>query len=174
MSLRTGMILNNRYRVVSVLGRGGFGAVYRVWDINMECPRALKVNLDTSNQAQRQFKLEAKILGNLDHLGLPNIIDHFILEGKGQYLVMDYVEGEDLEALLKRQAGPLSEHQVIDWVNQICDALSYLHHQNPPIIHRDIKPANFKIRQDGSASTYILPIGGDTPKNIIPFNSFVL
>ena len=67
MPLSSGQVLNQRYRIVCLLGQGGFGAVYRAWDINMECPRALKENLDTSPEAGRQFKREAKILGQLTH-----------------------------------------------------------------------------------------------------------
>jgi formylglycine-generating enzyme required for sulfatase activity len=151
MPLSPGQVLNQRYRIVSLLGQGGFGAVYRAWDINMECPRALKENLDTSPEAGRQFKREAKILGQLTHQNLPHVIDHFIIPSQGQYLVMDYVEGEDLQQMLMRAGGPLPEAQVLEWVGQVCDALDYLHHQTPPIIHRDIKPANIKITPGGRA-----------------------
>jgi basic membrane protein A len=151
MPLQTGKILSNRYRIVKLLGQGGFGAVYRAWDMNMECPRALKENLDTSPEAQKQFKREAQILGQLTHPNLPHVVDHFIIPGQGQYLVMDYVEGEDLDEMVKRVGGPLPESQVIPWIGQVCDALTYLHSQNPPIIHRDVKPANIKITPQGVA-----------------------
>jgi len=111
----------------------------------MECPRALKENLDTSPEAERQFKREAKILGELSHPNLPHVVDHFTLPGQGQYLVMDFVEGEDLDQMLTRLGSPLPEHKAISWIIQICEALEYMHSQNPPIIHRDIKPANIKI-----------------------------
>ena len=150
MTLATGQILNSRYRIVTLLGQGGFGAVYRAWDMNMERPRALKENLDTSEVAQRQFKREAQMLGDLTHPNLPKVIDHFHIPGQGQYLVMEYVEGEDLQQVLERQ-GPLSEAQALPWILQVCDALSYLHSQNPPVIHRDIKPANIKITPQGRA-----------------------
>jgi serine/threonine protein kinase len=151
MTLSPGQILNNRYRIVMLLGQGGFGAVYRAWDINMECPRALKENLDTSPEAQRQFKREAQILGTLSHPNLPHVIDHFITPGQGQYLVMDFVEGQDLQEMLNNRGGPLPEAQLFIWISQVCDALSYLHSQNPPIIHRDIKPANIKITPGSKA-----------------------
>jgi serine/threonine protein kinase len=151
MPLQTGKVLNGRYRIVKLLGQGGFGAVYRAWDMNMECPRAVKENLDTSPEAQKQFKFEAKLLGDLIHPNLPRVIDHFIIPSQGQYLVMDYVDGEDLQEKLDRSGEPLPESLVIPWLEQICDALTYLHRQNPPIIHRDIKPANIKITPDGKA-----------------------
>jgi len=151
MPLSQGQILNNRYRIVRLLKQGGFGAVYRAWDINMECPRALKENLDTSLEAQRQFKSEARILGDLNHPNLPRVIDHFVIPEQGQYLVMDFVEGDDLSQVLKTTGGPLEVGQALEWINQICDALEYLHSRNPPVIHRDIKPANIKIRPGGKA-----------------------
>ena len=150
MTLSPGQTLKDRYRIVTLLGQGGFGAVYRAWDLNLERPRALKENLDTSESAQRQFKREAQLLSDLSHPNLPKVIDHFVLPGQGQYLVMEYVEGEDLQQMLERQ-GPLAEAQAVDWIGQVCDALIYLHSQNPPVIHRDIKPANIKITPQGKA-----------------------
>ena len=151
MSLKTGQILNNRYRIVSLLGEGGFGAVYRVWDLHMECPRALKENLDITPESQQQFKRESQILDSITHPNLPKVIDHFVLDGIGQYLVMEFIEGEDLKEKINNQEGPLLEKDVLPWIIQICDALAFLHQQDPPIIHRDIKPANIKITPQGMA-----------------------
>jgi serine/threonine-protein kinase len=151
MPLQTGEVLNTRYRIVRLLGQGGFGAVYRAWDLSLKIPCALKENLDNTPEAQRQFAREAIILGNLDHPGLPRVTDHFSIPGQGQHLVMDYIEGEDLDQMLKLRNGPLPEVEVLPWIRQICDALAYLHSQTPPVIHRDIKPANIKIRPDGKA-----------------------
>ncbi|MEW5868583.1 MAG: protein kinase [Chloroflexota bacterium] len=151
MPLSPGQTLNNRYRVVKLLGQGGFGAVYRAWDFNLERPRALKENLGTSPEAQRQFKREAQMLADLSHPSLPRVLDHFIIPGQGQYLVMDFVDGEDLQQLLDRHGGPLPESMVLPWIEQVLDALAYLHSHNPPIIHRDIKPANIKITPEGRA-----------------------
>jgi hypothetical protein len=78
------------------------------------------------------------------------VIDHFTVAGQGQYLVMDFVEGEDLQQMLDRR-GPLPEAEVLPWMFKICDALAYLHNQPQPIIHRDVKPANVKIAPDGQA-----------------------
>jgi formylglycine-generating enzyme required for sulfatase activity/serine/threonine protein kinase len=156
MPLSVGQTLNQRYRIVTLLGQGGFGAVYKAWDQNMERWRALKENLEATPEAQRQFKREALILGDLAHPNLPRVIDHFVTPdpsgGCGSaYLVMDFVEGEDLEKMLERNGRPLPESQVIGWLSQVCDALEYLHGQQPPVIHRDIKPANIKVTPTGKA-----------------------
>jgi formylglycine-generating enzyme required for sulfatase activity/predicted Ser/Thr protein kinase len=151
MPLSPGQTLNNRYRIVKLLGQGGFGAIYRAWDTSLDCPRALKENFDTSPEAQRQFKREAQILTTLTHSNLPKVIDHFIIPGQGQYLVMDYIEGEDLGTMQEKAGGPLPEGQVLNWIEQVCAALEYLHSQNPPIIHRDIKPKNIRITPQGKA-----------------------
>jgi peptide/nickel transport system substrate-binding protein len=151
MPLTSGQVLNNRYRIVKLLGQGGFGAVYRAWDVNLSRPCAVKENMDASPEAQAQFGREATILANLIHNNLARVTDYFFLPGQGQYLVMDYVEGEDLQGMLERTGAPISETQALDWTGQVCDALNYLHSQNPPIIHRDIKPANIKITPEGKA-----------------------
>lgn len=146
--LNIGIIVNNRYRIVKLLGQGGFGAVYRAWDINLNHACALKLNLDTSAEAQRQFQREASTLAALSHPNLPRVTDHFFVQGQGQFLIMDYVDGEDLETTLVRE-GRLSPERALAIITQVADALAYLHQQNPPIIHRDIKPANIRITPDG-------------------------
>jgi serine/threonine-protein kinase len=151
MALLPGQILNNRYRIDELLGQGGMGAVYRAWDMNLDMTVAIKENLDTSPEAQKQFQREAHIVAHLSHPNLPRVSDHFFIPGQGQYLVMDFVEGEDLEQMLTRTGCPLPEQQVLSWIMHVCDALIYLHSQNPPIIHRDIKPANIKITPQGQA-----------------------
>ncbi|MEW5870853.1 MAG: serine/threonine-protein kinase [Chloroflexota bacterium] len=154
MPLAPGQILNNRYRIVKLLGQGGFGAVYRVWDTNLERARALKENLNTGREAQGQFKREAQLMADLSHPNLPKVLDYFSISHQGdfiQYLVMEYIEGEDLEQMSKRWGRGLPEAQVLPWIGQVCEALEYLHTQRPPIIHRDIKPANIKITPEGKA-----------------------
>lgn len=151
MSLRSGEILNNRYRILEQLGHGGFGAVYRVDDLSLKTVCALKENLDYWDEAQRQFEREALLLANLRHPNLPRVTDFFTIAAQGQYLVMDYVEGYDLQNILDRLGHPLEEGQVVRWIDQICDALAYLHEQDPPIIHRDVKPSNIKISPSGKA-----------------------
>ncbi len=152
MPLSAGQSINNRYRIVRLLGKGGFGAVYRAWDTTFGIPCAVKENLDISQRAQRQFVREAKMLRTLKHPNLPLVTDYFVIPDQGQYLVMDYIEGEDLLTRLERSGAPLPETQVLSWIEQICDALTYLHSQTPPIIHRDIKPANIRITPDGNAT----------------------
>jgi len=150
MPLNTGSVLNSRYRIVSLLGQGGFGAVYRAWDLNLKRPCAVKENLETNPQSQKQFENEATVLANLYHQHLPRVIDHFVLPEQGQYLVMDFVEGQDLYEMV-HQRGKLPVKQAIEWISQIADALGYLHNQKHPVIHRDIKPANIRVTSDGKA-----------------------
>lgn len=151
MTLQQHQILNQRYKIIALLGQGGFGAVYRAVDMNLNRMCAVKENLDTSQEAQHQFEREARILANLIHPNLARVTDYFFVPGQGQYLVMDYVEGEDLHQMMMRLGRPLPEAQVLPWIAQICDALTYLHSQRPPIIHRDIKPSNIKITPQGQA-----------------------
>ena len=150
MIFQPGAVLNNRYRIVKLLGQGGFGTMYRAWDMTLGRPCALKENLDANPEIQRQFLREAKILANLSHPNLPRVNDYFI-EGQGQYLAMDYIEGRDLQEMLEERGAALPEDQVLPWIQQICDALTYLHTQKPPVVHRDIKPANIRIAPSGKA-----------------------
>jgi formylglycine-generating enzyme required for sulfatase activity len=151
MPLTQGQILKDRYRIVKLLGQGGFGAVYRAWDTTLNVPCAVKESFELSPEGQRQFLREAQILAGLRHANLPRVTDYFALPGQGQYLVMDYVEGEDLEALRAQAGGRLPEAQALPWITQVCEALDYLHSQMPAVIHRDIKPANIKITPDNRA-----------------------
>ncbi|MBP8002760.1 MAG: protein kinase [Chloroflexi bacterium] len=150
MTLSQGYVLLNRYRIVSNIKQGGMGSVYRAWDLNLKTPCAVKENLETSAEAQRQFMQEAMMMAQLAHPSLPRVIDQFVLPNMGQYLVMEFVEGQDLQEVLE-QRGRLTDVEVIPYIQQICDALTYLHNQPHPIIHRDIKPANIKITPDGRA-----------------------
>lgn len=151
MLLVKGQTIHNRYRIVSLLGQGGFGAVYRAWDLSLNKVCAIKENLYASPEAGRQFQREATMLASLQHPNLPRVTDYFFLVGQGQYLVMDLIEGEDLQTMLDRLSQPLPEAQALNWIGQICDALAYLHSQSQPIIHRDLKPANIKITPQGKA-----------------------
>ena len=147
MTLSVGELLQNRYRIEGLLGRGGMGAVYRAYDLVLSTPVAIKENLNSAAEAIRQFKREAVLLASLRHGNLPRVTDHFVI-GSRQYLVMDYVAGEDLKTRLERES-PLAEPQVLAWAKEICNALSYLHTRQPVVIHRDIKPANIKLTPDG-------------------------
>jgi len=143
--LPSGAVIQNRYQVVRLLGQGGFGAVYQARDLRLGQIVALKENIGGD---PRQFQQEALILANLRHPNLPRVSDHFVEPNGAQYLVMDFVEGEDLESVLQRQ-GALPETQVLAWFDQIIDAVAYLHNHN--VIHRDIKPANIRITPAGQA-----------------------
>ena len=151
MPIAPGQVVNGRYQIIRRLGQGGFGAVYLAHDLNLDRPCALKENLETSSEVMRQFMREAQLLANLSHPNLPRVIDYFVLPGEGQYLVMDYVEGEDLQEMLDRSEQALPVVQAVNWIGQVCDALTYLHRHDPPIIHRDIKPGNIRITPRGQA-----------------------
>jgi len=148
MNMEHDSLLNNRYRIVSILGQGGMGSIYRAIDENLGVEVAVKENLFTTEEYARQFRREAVILANLRHPNLPRVTDHFVIEGQGQYLVMDYIEGEDLRERLDRE-GVLSDEDVVIIGVAICEALGYLHSRNPQVVHRDIKPGNVKISPAG-------------------------
>ena len=148
MTLESGSLLNNRYRIVGVLGQGGMAAVYKAVDENLGVEVAVKENLFTTDEYARQFRLEATILASLRQQNLPRVSDHFVIEPLGQYLVMDFIEGEDLRQRLDR-LGPLPEQEVIIIGVAICDAISYMHTRTPVILHRDIKPGNVRITPTG-------------------------
>jgi Tol biopolymer transport system component len=124
------------------------GSVYRAVDENLGVEVAVKDNMFSSDDYARQFRREAILLANLRHPNLPRVTDHFIIDGQGQYLVMDYIEGEDLRQRMER-VGVLPEEEVCLIGAAVCDALSYLGGRKPPIIHRDIKPGNVKITPQG-------------------------
>jgi len=148
MTLEKNTLLHNRYRVIEILGQGGMGSVYRAIDENLGVAVALKENLFTTEEYMRQFRLEAVILANLRHPNLPRVSDHFELKDEGQYLIMDFIEGEDLRNRMDR-IGMISEEDAAQIGAAMCDALAYLHSRKPPILHRDIKPGNVKITPDG-------------------------
>jgi serine/threonine protein kinase/Tol biopolymer transport system component len=148
MTLERGALLHKRYRIVEILGQGGMGSVYRAVDENLGVDVAVKENLFTTDEYARQFRLEAVILANLRHPNLPRVTDHFVIGDQGQYLVMDYIEGEDLRQRMER-TGNITEDDAIFMGAAMCDALAYLHTRKPPILHRDIKPGNVKITPDG-------------------------
>jgi Tol biopolymer transport system component len=147
MPHQPGSVLHARYRIDRQLGKGGMGAVYLAFDQTLHIHVAVKENLNLNPESERQFRREASLLAGLRHPNLPRVTDHFILEGR-QYLVMDYIEGEDLHNRTARQLPNVGE--VLRWADGLCDALAYLHSRQPPIIHRDIKPSNLKLQPDGA------------------------
>jgi eukaryotic-like serine/threonine-protein kinase len=157
--LKASEVLRGRYRINRIIGQGGMGSIYLADDLRLEGRQcALKeVEHDRSlttemlKQAREQFFREATVLARLDHPNLPKVSDFFSIGGR-DYLVMDYVPGKDLRTLMNeaRQKGTfLPENDVLGWANQLADALSYMHSQNPTILHRDIKPSNLKITPTG-------------------------
>ncbi len=148
MTLQPGTLLKSRYRIDEVIAQGGMGAVYRAYDTTLNLKVALKENSFSGEEHARQFRREATILADLRHPNLPRVTDHFSIPGQGQYLVMDYVEGEDLRQLLNRK-GKLTEAEVVEIGLGVCQGLAYLHSRRPPIVHRDIKPGNVKVTADG-------------------------
>jgi len=132
------------------------GSVYRAVDENLSVEVAVKENLFTTDEYARQFRLEAVILANLRHPNLPRVTDHFVIGDQGQYLVMDYIEGEDLRQRMERQ-GTITEEDAILIGAAMCDALAYLHTRKPPILHRDVKPGNVKITSEGHV--YLVDFG---------------
>ena len=157
--LRVGAVLRERYKIAHQVGQGGMGSIYQAEDLRLEgrlC--AIKevqgdpsLPPETQQQAREQFYSEAKVLARLDHPHLPKVSDYFS-EGDRDYLVMDFVAGRDLKAIMDgaRQNGRgLPESEVLGWAMQLLDALEYLHRQDPPIVHRDIKPSNLKLTPAG-------------------------
>jgi serine/threonine protein kinase len=147
MELPAETILRDRYRIIEPLGRGGMGAVYLAYDTALDTQVAVKSNHNPGKDSRAQFMREARLLATLRHPNLPRVIDHFLVDDM-QYLVMDYIPGKDLEAVLREQGSQPLE-RVLEWARQLGSALSYLHKQQPPVIHRDIKPANIKLTPEG-------------------------
>lgn len=152
-------IIKERYKIKEIIGQGGMGCVYLAEDLRLSgrlC--ALKAvyyekNLpdDVITQTREQFEREATVLARLDHPNLPKVSDFFSEEDR-DYLVMDFVPGEDLRTLMlevKKKGEFLEERKVLSWASQIADALIYLHGQTPAILHRDIKPSNIKLTPNG-------------------------
>ena len=167
MTLRIGQVLQGRYRIDDLLGKGGMGAVYRAHDLRLNCIVAIKENLEFDQEAlletepapgressegtdarRSQFEREAQILARMRHQGLPKVTDHFLVPGQGQYLVMEFVHGKDLSEIIAER-GCLEVDDAIRISIDVCRVLEYLHAQQPSIIHRDLKPANLRLTPDG-------------------------
>lgn len=147
-----GRVLQGRYKIAGVLGRGGFGSVYRVTDLRLPGKFwALKELHFRDNsqleEAKRSFEREARLLSTLIHRSLPVIVDYFS-EGNSTYLLMEEIDGCTLAQLVEEK-GPPSEVQALRWALEIAQVLEYLHNQNPPVIFRDLKPENVMVAQDG-------------------------
>ena len=174
MGLGEGTILNNRYRILRVLSdKGGMGVIYQAYDLNLNDTVVIKQSRFSEVELRRQFphlsaeqvrseaiylrkafEREAKLLFGLRHNALPRVLDYFAPPDGNQFFVMEFIPGKDFAELLgdrlRQNLGPFPHAQVLDWAEQILDALNYLHTNfNPPIIHRDIKPLNLKLMPNG-------------------------
>ncbi len=151
-------ILMTRYKIMGVLGGGGQGAVYQARDLNFPDARrlvAIKEMRYTTNDPNlrastlKAFHREANILATLSHPAIPKIFDFFDINDRA-YLVMEFINGSDLELLLTK-AKELPVNKVLDWAIELCDVLHYLHTQPKPVIFRDMKPSNIMIDSLGKA-----------------------
>ncbi|MEN6435903.1 MAG: serine/threonine-protein kinase [Anaerolineaceae bacterium] len=149
--LSQGQMLNNHYRIVRVITQSDTGIVYRGWDLNLNHACAIKEIIGAGIEAQQQFQQEAQVLSGLSHPNLSQVLDSFSIPDQGNYLVMELVEGTDLQSEIQKNNRPINQRDLIPWMTQICDALIYLHSQIPPVIHREIKPANIRITGEGRA-----------------------
>ena len=141
-------VLQDRYRIVRQLGRGGMGAVYEALDQRLLITVALKETLSSEESMRKQFEREARLLAGMQHPALPRVSDHFV-EGNRAFLVMEFIGGVDLAKIIAQQPGPFPRDQVIAWADQLLDALIYLHSRDRQVIHRDIKPHNLKLTATG-------------------------
>jgi len=156
--LQSGTTLVKRYHIQDVIGVGGMGSVYRARDLHFPNVTKLVAVKEMINMAPdplvrqtivKNFEREANLLATLDHPSIPRIYDYFSEEDRS-YLVLEFVHGKDLEAIINDTSGFLTEEQVLTWSFQLCDVLSYLHDHKPdPIIFRDIKPSNIMINSNG-------------------------
>jgi serine/threonine protein kinase len=141
-------LLQNRYLIVRSIGHGGMGAVYLARDERLGNTVALKETFFTDERLRKAFEREARLLAHLRHPALPKVTDHFDEDG-GQFIVMEFISGDDLEILLAQRGRAFPVEQVLAWGDELLKALDYLHSQDPPILHRDIKPANLKLTTQG-------------------------
>ncbi len=149
-----GSVLNYRYQIDRILNdKGGMGVIYQATDLNLRGTVVLKKSRFVDEQSRAAFEREARLLYGLRHNALPRVIDYFLTEDQSQFFVMEFIPGKDLSELLsmriERGEGPFPMDQVLDWYEQLLEALHYLHTHEPPIIHRDIKPQNLKLMPNG-------------------------
>jgi serine/threonine protein kinase len=160
-TLPSGSVVGERYQIEKLLGKGGFGAVYLVQDLRVrQNVFALKEIYDPDQRERRHFTFEADLLKRADHPSLPRVYRAFDEPAQGRaYLLMDYIEGPNLENLRRRQPGKrFSLPEVLTLIGPIVEAIVYLHTQQPPIVHRDIKPSNI-IAPVSGARTMLVDFG---------------
>lgn len=154
---KIGNVIDGKYEILKEVGRGGMSIVYLAMDNRLNKQWAIKEikkkGTNSENQIVVQSLLsEANLMKSLEHPYLPRIVD-IIENGQTIYIVMDYIEGEPLDKILKSK-GAQSEEAVIEWGKQLAEVLDYLHSRRPAIIYRDMKPANIMLRPDGSIKLY--------------------
>lgn len=148
-----GAVIDGKYEILKEIGRGGMSTVYLAMDKRLNKQWAVKEIRKKGSGKNDEVVVnsllaEANLMKRLDHPALPRIVD-IIDNGVTIYVIMDYIEGESLDKILS-EYGAQPEEQVIEWAKQLCDALSYLHSQRPPIIYRDMKPANVMLKPEGN------------------------
>jgi serine/threonine protein kinase len=155
-------LLQNRYLVRKQIGQGGMGAVYMATDQRFGSSVALKETFFDEPNLRKAFEREARLLNHLRHPALPRVSDHFV-EEDGQFLVMEFIPGADLSEILKEKKAPFPLASILDWADQLLDALDYLHTHEPPVIHRDIKPQNLKLTARGAIVLLDFGLAKGTP-----------
>ena len=156
MPLPIGTVLDGKFKIVQVLGEGGMGTVYKVELVGRpgyyRAVKELLINLNTGAEERRsaieRFDKEIDLLFSLKHPHIPSFLLSFQERGN-YYFVMEFVPGQSLDKMLEKNKGPLNEEDVIKWMMQVCEALSYIHSFNPPIILRDLKPGNVMVTPSG-------------------------
>lgn len=148
-----GSVIDGKYEILTEIGHGGMSVVYLAMDTHLNKQWAVKEIRKKGNGRHDEviinsLLVEANLMKRLDHPSLPRIVD-IIDNGVTIFVVMDYIEGESLDKILA-EYGAQPENLVIGWAKQLCDALSYLHSQKPPIIYRDMKPANIMLKPEGN------------------------
>src|SRR5215204_1971841 len=146
--IEAGKVLQGRYGVERQIGQGGMGAVFIATDERFGSTVAIKETFFTDDKFRKAFEREARLLNSLRHPALPRVSDHFI-EGNGQFIVMEFIDGDDLSEQLESEGKVFAIDDVLGWAVQLLDALEYLHSQEMPVIHRDIKPQNLKLTSRG-------------------------
>lgn len=146
--IEAGNILQNRYRIEKQIGQGGMGKVFVAVDERFGSTVAIKETFFEDENLSKAFEREARLLNSLKHPALPKVSDYFA-EESGQFIVMEFIPGDDLSEIMEKTDKAFSVEEVLNWADQLCDALKYLHTQDMPVIHRDIKPQNLKLTPAG-------------------------
>ena len=150
--MEPGIVVGKRYQLLTKIGTGGMSTVYLALDTVLNKQWAAKEIKDVSDPEQRELIVqsivtEANMIKSFDHPAIPRIVD-LVDESGTLYVIMDYVEGRSLSAVLATD-GPQPEDEVVNWGLQLCDALEYLHRRTPPVIYRDMKPSNVMLKPNG-------------------------